>query len=155
MKYPTRLGILLSLTLAGAWGAASPAAAQTCNGLACTIVGTSGDNTLNGTTGADVICGLGGNDTIIADAGADTVCGGAGTDTIFGDAGTDTLFGENGFDSINGGPGADTINGGADSDTAVFSVAISADPVREPATGNPRTTPATSPEGGVSIEPAA
>ena len=70
---------------------------------ACTITGTSANDTLTGTSGDDVICGLGGNDTIK---------GLAGNDTLKGDDGADKLF---------GGPGNDTLDGGAGVDTANFS----------------------------------
>jgi Ca2+-binding RTX toxin-like protein len=61
--------VLLQLPLAGP---ADAAAAKTSNGIACTIVGTSGANTLRGTAGKDVICGLGGNDRIYGGTGTDS-----------------------------------------------------------------------------------
>ena len=58
-----------------------------------TIIGTTGNNTLNGT---------------------------ASSDTIIGQAGTDRLFGNNGNDLLNGGLGNDLVNGGAGIDTADY-----------------------------------
>lgn len=117
MKNPIHLRILLCLALVTIWGPVSHAAAQTCNGFACTIVGTSGNDTLTGTSGGDVICGL---------QGADTISGTGGNDTICGDAGADVLNGDNGTDLLIGGPGADTLNGGAGSDTALFDLTVTA-----------------------------
>jgi Ca2+-binding RTX toxin-like protein len=74
----------------------------TCNGLAATLVGTSGNDNLIGTSGDDVIAGLGGNDILIGLNGNDTLCGNSGVDRLLGGLGNDILI------------------GGADSDTAVF-----------------------------------
>ena len=68
---------------------AQGAAAQTCNGLAATIVGTEDDDELRGTTGDDVIVGLGGNDRILGGDGNDTICGGDGDDDLYGEGGND------------------------------------------------------------------
>ncbi|HEU5469982.1 MAG TPA: hypothetical protein VFV67_04965 [Actinophytocola sp.] len=109
------------------------------NALGCTIIGTSGANTLTGTSGNDVICGLGGadtidggsgNDTIYAGDGDDAVGGGNGNDTIYGQGGNDdndgeTLLGallhlfDNGSDYIDGGPGTDLLDGQNGDDTLV------------------------------------
>lgn len=104
------------------------------NGVACTIVGTSGNDTLIGTDGNDVICGLGGDDIIqggpggdklFAGDGADALLGGDGNDLLDGGAGNDTSNGETGNDIINdglgddiseGGPGADKLFGGDGAD---------------------------------------
>ncbi|WP_330300273.1 calcium-binding protein [Streptomyces sp. NBC_00503] len=72
------------------------------NARGCTIIGTSGADTLNGGYFNDVICALGGNDTVHASYGNDTVYGGYGNDNIDGGYGDDTL---------NGGPGNDTLTG--------------------------------------------
>ncbi|MGW6710728.1 calcium-binding protein, partial [Streptomyces sp. NPDC054956] len=72
------------------------------NARGCTIIGTSGPDTLNGGYFNDVICALGGNDTVRASYGNDTVYGGFGNDNIDGGFGDDTL---------NGGPGNDTLTG--------------------------------------------
>ncbi len=78
------------------------------NARGCTIIGTSGPDTLSGGYGNDVICGLGGNDTVRASYGHDTVHGGHGNDNLDGSFGDDT---------IDGGPGNDTANGGYGTDT--------------------------------------
>lgn len=69
---------VLSLALVGPVGpvSAAPRAA------ACTISGTSGDDTLEGTPQDDVICGLAGNDLLLGREGDDVLRGGAGTDTV-------------------------------------------------------------------------
>lgn len=77
-------------------------------GLACTKVGTNGDDTLRGTVGDDVLCGLGGKDTIRGAGGADRLYGGSRNDRLFGGGGKDALFGEGGSDLLNGGSGRDT-----------------------------------------------
>ncbi|MEU6882257.1 calcium-binding protein [Streptomyces sp. NPDC046712] len=78
------------------------------NGRGCTIIGTSGNDTLNGGYYTDVICALSGNDTVNASFGNDTVHAGPGNDNINGSYGNDTLI---------GGPGSDTLTGSYDSDT--------------------------------------
>ncbi|MEV0278565.1 hypothetical protein AB0I22_19585 [Streptomyces sp. NPDC050610] len=80
------------------------------SGPACTITGTSGDDTLNGTNGDDVICGLGGNDTITAGNGNDTVSPGPGNDTASGGNGNDTLIDHAGTDALSGNNGDDSID---------------------------------------------
>ncbi|GAA3046285.1 hypothetical protein GCM10017562_04880 [Streptomyces roseofulvus] len=99
------------------------------NTRGCTIIGTSGADTLNGTYGGDVICALSGNDTINAGFGNDTVHAGPGNDradgsyhndTLIGGPGADTLLGNYGNDSLNtvdGVAGNDTANGGLNTDT--------------------------------------
>ena len=90
---------------------------HTCQGLAATIVGTAGNDTIRGTSGRDVIVGLGGNDRIEGLAGHDVICGGPGADTILGGWGNDRLSGGNGADTIRGGNGADILRGGNGQDT--------------------------------------
>ncbi|MCX4776633.1 calcium-binding protein [Streptomyces sp. NBC_01264] len=99
------------------------------NSRGCTIIGTSGTDTLNGGYSNDVICGLSGNDTVSASYGNDTVHGGPGNDNIDGGFGDDTLNGGPGNDVLTGyygndrltttdGVGAnDTANGGMGTDT--------------------------------------
>lgn len=91
----------------------------------CTILGTSGSDTLNGTAGDDVICGRGGNDTIngrggndiiFGNRGADTIDGGGGDDTIYGGRGADTIRGQSGDDVIRGGRGSDNLEGNGGDD---------------------------------------
>src|SRR3712207_6108960 len=85
---------------------------ERCNGLAPTIRGTDGNDTLRGTTGVDVIMGLGGNDTITGGNADDVVCGGAGDDSLAGENGNDVLLGGFGVDTLDGGNGDDTLVGG-------------------------------------------
>jgi len=87
-----------------------------CNGLAATIIGTAGNDTLNGTAGPDVIAGLGGNDVINGLGGNDIICAGLGNDTVSGGEGNDLLRGEGGKDVLNGGLGRDRLEGGAGND---------------------------------------
>ncbi|MFD9336800.1 calcium-binding protein [Streptomyces sp. NPDC060028] len=99
------------------------------NARGCTIIGTSGPDTLNGGYFNDVICALGGNDTVLAGYGNDTVHGGFGNDNLdggFGDdnldggPGNDTLTGYYGNDRLtttDGVPANDTANGGLGTDT--------------------------------------
>jgi len=87
-----------------------------CNGLQATIIGTSGDDSINGTAGDDVIVGLAGNDTINGKGGNDTICGGDGNDRIYGKDGNDTIFGNNGDDVVYGGEGGDKVYGGEGND---------------------------------------
>ncbi len=98
---------------------------SSCRGVAATIVGTGGGDSLTGTGGPDVIAALGGNDSIIGLSGRDLVCAGGGNDRVvvgaaadrvFGGAGLDRLFGRGGPDLLAGNPGADVLRGegGAD-----------------------------------------
>ena len=80
--------------------------AWTCNGLAATLVGTPGPDTLRGTAGVDVIVGREGNDVITGLGGDDIVCAGKGDDTIFGGDGFDIIFAAQGNDTIYAANGA-------------------------------------------------
>ena len=96
----------------------------TCRGLAATIIGTSGADTLRGTPGADVIVGRGGNDRLLGLAGDDVMCGGPGADALVGGEGNDRLFGQGDElvqrgrqtvvrgDDLQGGPGDDYLDVG-------------------------------------------
>lgn len=86
------------------------------NGVACTIVGTSGNDTLTGTDGNDVICGLGGDDIIQGGPGADKLFAGDGADSLLGGDGSDLLDGGDGNDTSNGEAGNDVINDGLGDD---------------------------------------
>ncbi|WP_412074859.1 calcium-binding protein [Streptomyces xanthophaeus] len=91
------------------------------NARGCTIIGTSGTDTLNGGFSNDVICALGGNDTVRASYGNDTVHGGYGNDNLDGAFGDDTLNGGPGNDTLTGSYGNDrltTTDGVAGNDTA-------------------------------------
>jgi glucose/arabinose dehydrogenase len=99
--------------------------------IACTKIGTIGDDVLDGTSNADVICGRGGNDTIRGLGGNDvlegmgnndSLRGGGGADKMKGDTGTDALYGEDGNDTVNskdGVSGNDSLDGGPGTDTKV------------------------------------
>ncbi|WP_448625921.1 CARDB domain-containing protein [Geodermatophilus sp. URMC 64] len=79
-------------------------------GVACTKVGTQGNDRLAGTTGNDVLCGLGGNDTVLAGRGDDAAVGGSGNDTLDGEAGRDVVTGGTGKDVVRGGDGDDLLD---------------------------------------------
>ena len=87
-----------------------------CASRIATIVGTTGNDTLNGTSGVDVIAGLGGNDTIRGAGANDVVCGGSGSDRIGGGSGNDRVSGEAGNDRISGNSGNDRLTGGSGND---------------------------------------
>ncbi|MEV6245969.1 hypothetical protein AB0M38_07165 [Streptomyces sp. NPDC051742] len=91
------------------------------NNRGCTIIGTSGSNTINGTYKNDVICALSGNDTVNASFGNDTVHAGPGNDRADGSYGNDTLIGGPGGDTLLGSYGSDlpnTVDGIGGNDTA-------------------------------------
>ena len=102
--------------------------------MACTEIGTIGDDVLDGTSNADVICGRSGNDTIRGLGGNDvlegmgnndSMRGGGGADKMKGDTGTDALYGEDGNDTLNsqdGVGGNDSLDGGPGTDTKVTDV---------------------------------
>lgn len=92
------------------------AATPKCHGAKATIVGGSGDETLEGTKGPDVIVGGAGNDFIFAKGGNDVICGGLGFDNVNGQGGKDKLFGDQDDDYLYPGPGNDRVNGGEGSD---------------------------------------
>lgn len=92
--------------------------AQTLSGGdgADSVLGGAGDDSVEGGIGNDTLGGGGGADTIIAGTGDDSVDGGAGDDTIEGGLGTDTLLGGAGNDTLDGGDGPDDLQGGNDAD---------------------------------------
>ncbi|MFE2289083.1 calcium-binding protein [Streptomyces sp. NPDC059443] len=133
---PSRAGTLTDTATASATQADPVAGNNTAavtttvsNTRGCTIVGTSGNDTINGTYGNDVICALSGNDTVNASFGNDTVYAGPGNDRVdgsygddnlIGGPGNDTLIGNFGNDRLNtvdGVSGNDTANGGYNTDT--------------------------------------
>ncbi len=80
--------------------------------------GFSGDARLGGTSGdGETVIGGSGNDSIDGYTGSDTLSGGSGDDSIVGRAGVDDLAGGAGDDYLNGGPGADSCAGGPGRDT--------------------------------------
>ncbi|RKT06111.1 putative repeat protein (TIGR01451 family)/uncharacterized delta-60 repeat protein [Streptomyces sp. 3211.6] len=91
------------------------------NAHGCTIIGTSGADTLTGGFGNDVICALSGNDTVRAGYGNDTVYAGPGNDNVDGGFGNDVLFGGTGNDTLTGYYGddrLDTVDGVFGNDSA-------------------------------------
>lgn len=94
-----------------AWSSSPAVAVPQCLGKPATIVGTSGNNTLEGTRGNDVIVGRGGNDDILGKGGRDRICGGGGTDTMRAGPGNDRM---------DGGLGPDEFFGQAGTDWAVY-----------------------------------
>lgn len=111
---------LVALVSAPGAGAA-PAAGAACQGREATIVGTSGDDTLEGTDHNDVIVGGRGDDRITGLGRKDVICGGAGRDVIdagslhdevWGGADDDRIDGGRNDDDLYGGTGDDVIRGG-------------------------------------------
>ena len=94
----TALALVACFLVLPAW------AAPRCTGMAATIVGTSGADTIKGTSGSDVIVGRKGHDTINGLGGNDRVCGGRGNDTIVGADGSDVIGGGHGNDTLNAWP---------------------------------------------------
>ncbi|MFF4370173.1 calcium-binding protein [Streptomyces sp. NPDC001594] len=91
------------------------------NAHGCTIIGTSGADTLDGGFGNDVICALSGNDTVRASYGNDTVYAGPGNDNVDGGYGDDLLVGGPGSDTLTGSYGndrLDTVDGVSGNDRA-------------------------------------
>ncbi len=96
-----------------------------CRGIAATVVGTRGSDSLTGTGGPDVIAGLGGSDLIAGLAGRDLICAGDGNDRVrtgpaadraFGGAGRDEMLGRGGPDLLVGNAGGDELKGNRGSD---------------------------------------
>lgn len=88
-------------------------------GMAATITGTVGDDTLttrldlavsmSGGAGSDALTGGNLNDVLDGGDGNDTLSGGQGDDTLLGGAGDDVMGGGNGTNTARGGIGDDTI----------------------------------------------
>jgi Ca2+-binding RTX toxin-like protein len=97
----------------------------TCLGLAPTMFGFAGNESIVGTPLNDVIVGGPGNDLIDGQGGKDRLCGGSGKDRLIGGDGndklageedSDRLFGRNGSDRLLGGGARDLLNGGRSRD---------------------------------------
>jgi Ca2+-binding RTX toxin-like protein len=85
------------------------------DGMANTLNGLAGDDTLNGGNGADTLNGGEGEDGLTGNAGNDVLNGGADDDTLYGSLGNDVLNGGIGDDYLIGDAGADTyLIGSAD-----------------------------------------
>ena len=89
-----------------------PASPPRCGGLAPTMVGMPGDQTIRGTPRRDVIVARRGNDVIRGRGGNDVLCGGAGRDRLLGGDGDDRLFGQGDNDELVGGGGRDECTSG-------------------------------------------
>lgn len=87
------------------------------SGVANTISGGAGNDTLTGKLLADLINGDAGNDTIDGSQGNDTLFGGDNDDRLDGGAGNDSVEGGNGNDSVRGGYDNDLVLGNAGNDT--------------------------------------
>ena len=117
-------------------------------GIPITIVGGSGDDTINagghhegnsqfGDSGDDTITGGGADDWTSGGDGDDTLNGGPEADFIQGNAGVDTLRGGQGDDLLRGGAGADRLIGDTEVDIADYSDHDAAVTARSgPSTGN-------------------
>jgi Ca2+-binding RTX toxin-like protein len=100
-------------------------------GLASTINGFGGHDTIYGRDLNDSLIGGNGNDTIYGGTGDDSIngdgggtgtlnAGAAGADLLYGGDGNDIISGQDGNDILVGGHGADILNGGLGDDTFVF-----------------------------------
>ena len=124
---------LLVLPLLAALAVVPPAASaaeETCFGLAPTIVGTPGDDTLLGTDGPDVVIGLAGDDTIKGLDGADRLCGGPGRDVINAGGGLDRVDGGEDDDSLFDRQGSALLDGGAGDDLVTTSLKVGSEGIR-------------------------
>jgi Ca2+-binding RTX toxin-like protein len=90
-------------------GGVAHAAAESCGGLASTIVGTWASERLVGTPGRDVIWAGGGRDEIWAAGGDDVICAGRRDDRVHAGQGDDLVLPGSGSDLVFGGGGADRI----------------------------------------------
>ncbi len=116
MNPRTRLTLQVAGCALTILAATTPASAQCiCSPGTCdqTIIGTSGNDTLNGTGATrDCMYGFEGNDTIYSFALADFIDGGPGDDPdLTGGRDNDCICGGDGNDNIHGGDGADTLDG--------------------------------------------
>jgi Ca2+-binding RTX toxin-like protein len=93
------------------------------------LIGLSGNDTLNGSarseiikgdTGDDLLYGGGGNDTLDGGAGNDVLTGVGGNESLVGGSGNDTIFGADGNDTIIGGTGSDGVDGAGGDDTYIW-----------------------------------
>lgn len=81
-----------------------------------TIMGGSGNDTINGSDGDDLLLAGSGRDSVMGNPGNDTIIGGGGDDTLQGGDGNDTVLGQGGEDRIEGNDGDDFLNSGAGRD---------------------------------------
>lgn len=85
-------------------------------GIAVTVNGDDGNDTILGGGVAMTLNGGNGNDFLQGGSGADNLDGGNGDDTLAGDAGNDTLAGGSNNDQIFGGTGSNTVSDGSGND---------------------------------------
>lgn len=104
-SFKGRPGTVLALALALAISAASI-------GVAASLRGSGGPDTIKGTSSGDRISGRGGPDRLIGRGGRDRIRGGRGGDLLAGGGQRDKLSGGRGDDQIRGGPGTDKLFGG-------------------------------------------
>jgi Ca2+-binding RTX toxin-like protein len=86
------------------------------DGLADTIYGYGGDDSITAGDGADLIDAGAGDDTVYGGLDADTINGMSGNDHLYGDEGADNLFGWEDDDTLYGGAGNDIVDGDAGND---------------------------------------
>jgi uncharacterized repeat protein (TIGR01451 family) len=89
----------------------APPVGPTCRGVAATILGTPGNDSIEGTPGRDVIVAFAGRDVIFSRGGKDLVCGNRGADVLVGGLKADSLIGGKGPDRVIGSSGADVLRG--------------------------------------------
>jgi Ca2+-binding RTX toxin-like protein len=77
--------------------------------VSATILGGSGNDTIEGGMLADFISGGSGDDSISGGGGNDVIHGGTGDDRIAGEAGDDTIHGGRGMDTLAGGAGNNVL----------------------------------------------
>jgi Ca2+-binding RTX toxin-like protein len=119
MKRFVSLSAVLVGVLVGAYAptTASTQATRFCEGHEATIVGTSGDDSIEqGLDGDDVYVMLGGYDYVVAGHGNDVVCGNGAHDNLRGKNGDDILRGGGDNDVLTGMSGSDVVYGGAGDD---------------------------------------
>lgn len=83
------------------------------------LYGSSGNDSMNGDHGADLLVGEDGDDVMHGGCGNDTLMGSGGNDSLFGDQGSDALFGEFDNDYLHGGKGDDSLEGGDGDDDLI------------------------------------
>lgn len=102
-------------------------------GVGASVVGTTGDDTLQGTEGNDRLHGGAGHDILVGQAGDDYLNGGAGNDTIYGSLGDDGMEGGAGNDTyhLSQGFGFDRVlhlgDAGSGSDVIRFDASLTSD----------------------------